>query len=406
MTTASHATSARRGRPINADSLGPWVVAGVVAWLGVAWMGWTLWQSTPPRAGFDLALLIEGARHVLAGQSPYDPAMVAGASPDAVELFYSYPPPVAQAMGLVSWLPNGIVLLLWGIGATLGFGLVAARLALLDARPALPMAIRAIAVAPLVLPFAIAVLFGNLDAWYPLAYGALLLAALPGASRRTQAAGGVAVAIVSIAKLHPAPLLLWVALRAWQARGGPMGRVLLAAVVTGIAVLAVSLLVGGLQPWLDYVQVVRAAAGSALVDARNVAPVSLIAQVTGLDGSAVRGLQLAVVAGVVIVTVVAALRVRDPLFSLALAMTASLVTLPVTWYHYPVALMPIAAALAIWRPASRRWIAAAIVLADVAIAWLPLLWIAVGVVVVAAAVTRGEPAIARGEPGTAEPQAT
>ncbi len=87
-------------------------------------------------------------------------------------------------------------------------------------------------------------------------------------------------------------------------------------------------------------------------------------------------------------------------------------TLPVTWYHYPVALMPIAAALAIWRPASRRWIALAIVLADVAIVWLPLLWVAVAVVVVAAAITRGEPAIARGEPAirdeplVTEPQAT
>ncbi len=58
-------------------------------------------------------------------------------------------------------------------------------------------------------------------------------------------------------------------------------------------------LVGGLQPWLDYVTVVRAAAGSALVDARNVGPVSLIGQATGIDGSAVRGLQLVVVAGVV-----------------------------------------------------------------------------------------------------------
>ena len=158
--------------------------------------------------------------------------------------------------------------------------------------------------------------------------------------------------------------------------------------------LAVSLVVGGLQPWLDYVAVVRAAAGSALVDVRNAAPASLIAQLTGIDSAAVRAIQLVVVAGVVVVTVVAALRVRDPLFSLALVIAASLVTLPVTWYHYPVALMPIAAALAIWRPASRRWVAAAIVLADVAIVWLPFLWVAVVVVVVAAAVTHGEPATA------------
>ena len=66
---------------------------------------------------------------------------------------------------------------------------MAARLAVGAGYPPLPMAVRAIAVAPLVLPFAIAVLFGNLDAWYPLAYGALLLAALPGSTRRMQVAG-------------------------------------------------------------------------------------------------------------------------------------------------------------------------------------------------------------------------
>ena len=217
---------------------------------------------------------------MLAGQTPYDPSMLAGTAPEAVELFYSYPPPVAQAMTLVSWLPNGLVLVLWGVGATLGFAWVAARLAVGSGYRPLPMAVRAIAVAPLVLPFAVAVLFGNLDAWYPLAYGALLLAALPGSTRRVQLGAGVAVAIISIAKLHPAPLFLWIALRAWRERGGPQARVLLAAVVAGLAIVAVSLLVGGIQPWLDYVQVVRAGAGADLVDARNIGPVSLIGQAT------------------------------------------------------------------------------------------------------------------------------
>ena len=279
------ATAERRTR---ADALGPWVIAAIVVWAGIAWIGWTYWQSTPPRAGFDLTLLLDGARNVLAGQTPYAPSMLAGTAPEAVELFYSYPPPVAQAMTLVSWMPNGIVLVLWGVGATLGFAWVAARLAVGSGYPPFPMAVRAIAVAPLVLPFAIAVLFGNLDAWYPLAYGALLLAALPGSTKRVQAGAGIAVAVISIAKLHPAPLLLWIALRAWRERGGPQKRVLVAAIVAGLAIAAVSLLVGGLQPWLDYVQVVRAGAGAGLVDPRNVGPVSLIGQATGLDGAALR----------------------------------------------------------------------------------------------------------------------
>ena len=81
------------------------------------------------------------------------------------------------------------------------------------------------------------------------------------------------------------------------------------------------------------------------------------------------------------VTLIAALRVRDVLFGMAIVVTASLVTLPVTWYHYPVALMPVAAALAIAHAPSRKWIAVAIVVADVAIVWLPLVWVAVAILV-------------------------
>ena len=58
--------------------------------------------------------------------------------------------------------------------------------------------------------------------------------------------------------------------------------------------------------------------------------------------------------------------------------------LPVTWYHYPVALMPVAAALAIRDPRSRPWIALAIVLVDVGIVALPLVWVGVAVVLYAA----------------------
>ena len=117
-----------------------------------------------------------------------------------------------------------------------------------------------------------------------------------------------------------------------------------------------SLLVGGVAAWMDYVTVVKAGAGAGLVDPRNIGPVSLIGQATGLDGAALRWVQVAVVAAVVVVTLVAALRVRDVLFAMAIVVTATLVTLPVTWYHYPVALMPVAAALAIAHRPSRPWI--------------------------------------------------
>ena len=62
----------------------------------MAWLVIQLWNQEPPRAGFDLTLLLEAARRVLAGESPFAPEMLAGTSPTSTSLFYSYPPPVAQ----------------------------------------------------------------------------------------------------------------------------------------------------------------------------------------------------------------------------------------------------------------------------------------------------------------------
>lgn len=49
-----------------ADGLAAWLLVGALGWAGVAFIGWTMWQLNPPRAGFDLALLLEAARRVTA----------------------------------------------------------------------------------------------------------------------------------------------------------------------------------------------------------------------------------------------------------------------------------------------------------------------------------------------------
>ncbi len=360
------------------------VVAGLIAWFGVASLGWTLWNQDPPRAGFDLSLLLEAALHVLAGESPYDPAMLAGGSPEATGLFYSYPPPVAQGMIPLAGLADGVVLVLWGIGATAGVALASGVLARRSGNDASRWALRAVAIAPLFLPFAVALLFGNLDVWYPLAYGALVLAVLPGASLRTLVAGGIAVAIVSIAKLHPAALLVWVAARAAASRGGSAARILGVAAAAGAGIILVSLAIWGTQPWLDYLVVLRAGAGADLVDPRNLGPVSMLGQAFALDAATLRIAQVGVSGMAVIASVIAAVRVRDPLASLSVAIVASMVMLPVTWYHYPVALIPVGVALAIAHPASRIRLALAVLVADLAIAFGPLLWVAVAILLAAA----------------------
>ena len=115
-----------------------------------------------------------------------------------------------------------------------------------------------------------------------------------------------------------------------------------------------------------------------------------------------RTLQIAVTGIALIATVVAARRLADPVEGLAWAVAASLVVLPVTWYHYPAALIPFAlvAVVRSWNDVRvgrrvRVLVTAAAVIAAVAIAWLPLLYVAIGLVLAAVHGSRPRPATAR-----------
>jgi hypothetical protein len=86
-----------------------------------------------------------------------------------------------------------------------------------------------------------------------------------------------------------------------------------------------------------------------------------------------------------------AVRLADPVESLAWAAAASLVVLPVTWYHYPSALIPFAI-VAVLRAGSlgpaaarrvRLTVGAAGTVAAAAIAVVPLLYVAIGLVLAA-----------------------
>jgi hypothetical protein len=98
-----------------------------------------------------------------------------------------------------------------------------------------------------------------------------------------------------------------------------------------------------------------------------------------------------------VVTAWAAWRRPDPVESFAWATISSLVTLPVTWYHYPSALIPVALAAGLRargtsvRPV-RGLLVAAGVLAAVAIAALPLIYVAMGLVIAAARRSAAAPA--------------
>jgi hypothetical protein len=391
-------------------ALGALLIVGVVGWIGLIWIGASLYASTPPKAGFDLELLLGAGRDVVALRSPYDPALVAGVAPVAESLFYSYPPVVAQAMALVAWIPSPVAFVAWDVAAVAGLAVIAAALGrrLAPARPTASIVIPVVAVAPLCFPFAIGLLFGNLDVFFPLLYGAMLLAVMPGtSSAAADRAGGLALAAASIAKLHPASLVAWFGVRGL---GGDRRstRVLAVAVVLGAGLLAVSLLVFGVATWADYLAVVRAGSNADLVDVRNAGPAVQLALLLGQDDRFARTAQIAVTATVLVITVLAARRGGDPVERLAWAAAASLATLPVTWFHYPSALIPFGLAALLrssGTPAAgavRGWIAGALVMAALAIAILPLLWLAIGLVLVAVRLSRTDAATAAAK---AEPAA-
>jgi hypothetical protein len=367
-------------------------IIGVIGWAALVALASRMLATQPPTAGFDLELLLEAGRRIAAGQSPYDPAIVGGAVVQAESLFYSYPPPVAQVMRLVAGLPTGLVLLGWGAAATAATASVAVLVArrLGWSGTAAAVALPTVAVLPFVFPFAIALLFGNLDAWFPAVYGLLLVGALrpSGASAR---AAGIALGAATVAKLHPASLGVWFVLR-----GSAERRVAAVAAIAAVVIIGLSIAAGGLDPWRDYLAVVAAGSRADLLDGRNVGPAVQLALLTGASEGAVRVIQAAVSLGAIALTAWAALRRSDPVESLALAAVASLVTLPVTWFHYPVALIPFAVAAVVrsgagsaaTRRRTRLLIAAAVGVTVVAIGFAPLVWLAVALVLVAVRLSR------------------
>jgi hypothetical protein len=363
-------------------------VVALIGWAGVISIGLQLAAMATPALGFDLELLLEAGRALASGRSPYGVDLVGGAAPTATDLFYSYPPPVAQLMVVFGGVPSAVMLVLWAAAAVGGLLVIAEilRRRLAPDRPSRVVLVQVGAVAPLTLPFTVGLLFGNYDVWFPTLYG-LMLAAVLTPSGRTAIAGGTGLVLASL-KIHPASMALWFVVR-WlrDRRRGPT--VVLTAIVVGVLTLVLSVALGGLGLWAEYVAVVRSGTGAVIVDPRNAGIAALGASLLGLGDPAARAIHVGVAVLAVGVTIWASVRRRDPLESFGWATAASLSTLPVTWYHYPSAMIPIA--LAAWlraAPPDRRRVVACLIAAEVvavvALAILPLLWLAIGLVILAA----------------------
>jgi len=389
----------------------PLVVVGIVGWLGLVWIGVRLAQSQAVGVGFDLRLLLRAGQHAAAGQSPYSSAMVSGASVEAQSLFYSYPPFVAQLLAPISWIPNEVVLVAWAVISTAAMAwvcLAVARCVTLQGKRlrAATVALPLVALAPFILPYGIGMLFGNLNTIFPFLYGLMLLAAA-GGDRRGRIVGGIALGVAAATKLHPASLGLWFLVRGSRERRSgtrpESWEVVGVAALTVLGLVGFSLAVGGLQPWSDYLAVVRAGTAADLVDPRNMGPASQLGLAFGLESAAVRAVHLVVGVLAVVVTVWSAWSRRDPLESLGWAAVASLMTLPVTWYHYPAALIPLLVAAIARRPTVAALVIAAWGCAFVAIGIPSLLLIALGIsaatLVKASTVVAATPSLMERVPG-------
>jgi hypothetical protein len=366
-------------------------ILGILGWIWLGSVAVALARAPiEPRTGFDLQLLIDAGRDVAAGRSPYDAALIGGTAPVAESLFYSYPPVVAQVVALVSGLPDVLILLLWDGAAVAGLAAIAGLLSrrLRPDRPANPAVVAVLAVAPLCFPFAIGLLFGNFDVFFPVLYGAMLLAALSRGDDRQRAGGAVALAIATTAKLHPGSLGAWFLARGIGGSRAAV-RTFLVSVAVAVGLVAASVAIGGLHLWSDYVGVVRAGSNADLIDPDNAGPAVQLALALGRDDAFARTAQIGVTGIVLAVTIFAALRGGDPVERLAWAAAASLATLPVTWYHYPSAMIPfgIAAVLRSDSAASSKRVVAvlatALVVAAAAIVVVPLIWLAIVLVLVA-----------------------
>ncbi len=174
----------------------------------------------------------------------------------------------------------------------------------------------------------------------------LVAAVVP--SPRSSVAGGIALGLATVAKVHPAGLGPWFVGRLVRDRQEGQAaaslRLILAAVATGGAVLVLSLLAGGADLWRDYVPVAGAASNARLLDPRNAGPAAQLAMLLGGDEGLVRALHVPVALAALLASLWAGWAVRDRLAGIAIAAIASLVLLPVTWYHYPTALIPFAIA--------------------------------------------------------------
>lgn len=309
--------------------------------------------------GWDFRAFYVGARHYLAGISPYPGHSLAAL---AFKQGFVYPAPMAALLAPLALLPYNLALALW-LAASVGA--IAGTVRILGVRDW-----RCIGVLFLTHPVQQAVRLGTL---MPLL--AFLLALLWVCRNRIWPTA-VLAAVLAVSKIFLFPLLFWLAMTS-RIRTAALG----AAVALGICVL-------GWMPLSLSTIVAYPTLLHALASYEQTFSYSLTSFVLGLGGSATTATEVATAVGLGLLLLAAKVR-NDDFLVFRLALAASFALSPIVWGHYFVLLI---VPLALARPRlSALWVAAIWIKPDTLQLSKSDAWIALALVVLLAQLDLARP---------------
>jgi len=284
--------------------------------------------------GYDFHAYGDAAARVLHGERLYDPAVdVAGGF-----AIYLYPPPFALAIVPLALIGGQAAVWVW---TTLLVAAFVAGVALLPVRSNVRWVV--LALGAIDWPLLYSVKLGQVG---PILF---LLLALGWRAIDRPAALGTTIGLGAIMKVQP------ILLAGWAILTGRWSAALIGLAVVGAAAL-VSVIVAGIQPWIDY-PALLARVASPLTTPHNFTP-GAVAYQAGLPSAVASAVQVTT-SILAILAVLVATRVARADASYLVAVVASQLLSPLLWDHYAMLLLlPVA-----WLLERRQWWAVAIPIA-------------------------------------------